>query len=292
MGAPHKRPPRPPPLAGACGTGGRAGRTREERRNRRARGPGGLREPTERGRCGRACRAGRTAAHWEASEEGRTRAIADRTRQAPRRRQVICDGGERKLDCDTRQEECDMSAVNNLLDKYREACSITSDSALADSLKISRQGVHQWRKGLSWPSEEHIITMANKIKEPAERWLASISMDRAPEPAKKYWMKLMQAAAAVAGAYLMLRNGLDVHAATALAPFACIHYAKLSAGIPADDPCADYASFTAGFGYSGAPINQWARHGIEQTATHCWSPGDATVLGRRVEPVAGTGEQR
>ncbi len=108
-----------------------------------------------------------------------------------------------------------MSAVNNLLDKYREACSLTSDSALADSLKISRQGVHQWRKGLSWPTEEHIITMAKKIEEPAERWLASISMDRAPEPAKKYWLKLMQAAAAVAGTYLMLRHGIDVHGAAA-----------------------------------------------------------------------------
>lgn len=88
-----------------------------------------------------------------------------------------------------------MSAVNNLLDKYREACSLTSDSAVAESLKITRQGVHQWRKGAAWPSEEHIITMAKRIGEPAERWLASISMDRAPEPAKKYWLKLMQAAA-------------------------------------------------------------------------------------------------
>lgn len=120
-----------------------------------------------------------------------------------------------------------MTVVNNLLDKYREVCSIKSDSALADSLKLTRQGVHQWRKGLSWPSEDHVITMAKAINEPAERWLASISMDRASPTAKKYWLKLLQAAAAVAGAFLVLQHGQDVHSVAAFVLSPAIHYAKL-----------------------------------------------------------------
>lgn len=90
-----------------------------------------------------------------------------------------------------------MNAVNKLLDKYREACSLSSDSALAESLKLSRQGVHQWRKGISWPSEEHVIAMANAINEPAERWFLAISADRASPAGRKIWMKILQAAAAV-----------------------------------------------------------------------------------------------
>ncbi len=90
-----------------------------------------------------------------------------------------------------------MSAVNNLLDKYREARSIASDSALADSLRMTRQGVHQWRKGLSWPSEDHVIAMANAIGEPAERWFVAINADRASPAARKVWLRLAQAAAVI-----------------------------------------------------------------------------------------------
>jgi transcriptional regulator with XRE-family HTH domain len=108
-----------------------------------------------------------------------------------------------------------MTAVNNLLDKYREVCAITSDSALADSLKITRQGVHQWRKGLAWPSEDHVIAMAKAINEPAERWFVAISAERASPAGRKIWLKLLQAAATIAGAFVLLRHGVDAHGAAA-----------------------------------------------------------------------------
>lgn len=98
-----------------------------------------------------------------------------------------------------------MTAVNTLLDKYREICSFNSDSAVAESLGIKRQGVHQWRKGTAWPSEQHIDAMAKKIQEPTERWLAQIAMDRAPQQTKKYWLRLLQTAATVAGIYILSR---------------------------------------------------------------------------------------
>lgn len=125
-----------------------------------------------------------------------------------------------------------MSAVNNLLDKYREARSIASDSALAESLRITRQGVHQWRKGLSWPSEDHVIAMANAIGEPAERWFVAINADRASPAARKVWLRLAQAAAAFAVIYLFSR--LDVQTTgenLAFLPLAFIHYAKLTVAL-------------------------------------------------------------
>lgn len=143
-----------------------------------------------------------------------------------------------------------MSAVNNLLDKYREACSLTSDSAAADSLGIKRQALHQWRKGLSWPSEDHIVEMATKIGDAPEKWLVSVSIDRAPPKARKYWMKLPQAAAG-----LLLAVGLmpAAHAqiATKAASFesvSSIHYAQLLVPYPAagwHGPCVAGRPFTA-----------------------------------------------
>lgn len=108
-----------------------------------------------------------------------------------------------------------MNAVNNLLDKYREACSLTSDSALADSLKLTRQGVHQWRKGTSWPSEEHIIAMSKAIKEPAERWFVAINADRAGPEGRKIWLRLAQVAASIVAVYTAIHFGQEAHGATA-----------------------------------------------------------------------------
>ena len=110
-----------------------------------------------------------------------------------------------------------MSAVNNLLDKYRQTCALTSDSAVADRLGLTRQGVHQWRKGSAWPSEEHVVSMAKTISEPEERWLAAIAMDRAPQPVKKYWLRLLQAAA-VAVVAVALPQGQNNTTATTPAP--------------------------------------------------------------------------
>jgi transcriptional regulator with XRE-family HTH domain len=90
-----------------------------------------------------------------------------------------------------------MNGVNSLLDKFRAVCSLPSDSAVADRLGIKRQAVHQWRKGISFPSEDSIIRMADAIAENPERWLAFVAYDRASPNAKPYWMRIAKAAAAV-----------------------------------------------------------------------------------------------
>lgn len=79
---------------------------------------------------------------------------------------------------------------------------------------MTRQGVHQWRKGMSWPSEDHVIAMANAIKEPAERWFVAINADRASPAARKVWLRLAQIAAMIA-----LTVGIaPAHAGTVSAP--------------------------------------------------------------------------
>lgn len=108
-----------------------------------------------------------------------------------------------------------MSAVNNLLDKYRNMCLLPSDSAVADALGIKRQAVHQWRKGTSWPSDDHTIHMAAQINEPPERWLLAIQVDRASQKARPFWLKAMKSAAAMATIFVLLRHGADVHSIAA-----------------------------------------------------------------------------
>jgi len=83
-----------------------------------------------------------------------------------------------------------VNAVNRLLDKYRETCSLPSDMALATSLGIKRQSVHAWRHGTAWPSDEHIHAMASAIGEESMSWLIPIHAERASGPVKKDWLQL------------------------------------------------------------------------------------------------------
>jgi hypothetical protein len=90
-----------------------------------------------------------------------------------------------------------VGAIDSLLNKYRKARGLPSDSALATDLGISRQSVFQWRKGIAWPKDDHIVEMAIAIGEQPEQWLVTIATEKAPTKARKYWMKLPQAAAAL-----------------------------------------------------------------------------------------------
>ena len=82
------------------------------------------------------------------------------------------------------------TTTEQLLDKYRQKCSITSDNQLASALGITRQAISGWRKNTSWPSEEHIHKMANTIGEEPIKWLVAIHAERASGPVKKDWLRL------------------------------------------------------------------------------------------------------
>jgi hypothetical protein len=132
-----------------------------------------------------------------------------------------------------------MNAVNNLLDKYRETCSLPSDSAAAESLHIKRQALHQWRKGIAWPSEDHVIEMAIAIGEAPEKWLVQVSADRASPSARKVWLRLAatgKAAAGIALAILAYKHFGHDGAAEAFFATPFIHYAQLRTDQDAPTP--------------------------------------------------------
>jgi len=125
------------------------------------------------------------------------------------------------------QQVRDMTATLTLLDKYKVASSITSDNACAVSLGVSRQAVSKWRNGENHPDADIIEAMCEATGESLAHWLPLIEADRARSPAvRKVWLRLAQAAAAIATAFLMLRHGIDTHAVSAFVFVPAIHYAK------------------------------------------------------------------
>ena len=84
-----------------------------------------------------------------------------------------------------------MSALNKLLDKYREACAAPSDNACAGILGVTRASVSDWRRGKSWPSEEHIVQMAKTAHLDAGEWLLAIYAERTKGPVQKEWLRLV-----------------------------------------------------------------------------------------------------
>jgi hypothetical protein len=106
-----------------------------------------------------------------------------------------------------------MQATIKLLDKYRETCSLASDNACAASLHVGRAAVSKWRNGLGHPDADSVARMCEATGEPLAHWLPLIEAERARTPeARKVWLRLAQAAAAVALTVLAWRHGADGHA--------------------------------------------------------------------------------
>lgn len=132
-----------------------------------------------------------------------------------------------------------MGSVDILLDKYRKACSIASDNALGADLGITRQSVFQWRKGLAWPGDEHVVRMANKIGETPEGWLAAIHADRTSDKvAKKVWLQAAQRLGYAAAITLAIgispaRAAGTIHASNMIAQEATVYIMRnLGCGAP------------------------------------------------------------
>jgi transcriptional regulator with XRE-family HTH domain len=122
----------------------------------------------------------------------------------------------------TSQRAGNMESTIKLLDKYKKACSITSDLACAESLGVGRAAVSKWRNGGGHPEADSVEKMCNAINEPLRMWLPLIEAERAHSPAvRKVWLRLAQAAASIAAIYVFSRHGIDAHSAAAfmLSPY-------------------------------------------------------------------------
>jgi transcriptional regulator with XRE-family HTH domain len=109
-----------------------------------------------------------------------------------------------------------MNATNKLLDKYTQICSITQDKDLAAKLRVTKQAVSGWRTEKAHPDADSVAKMCDAINEPLAHWLPLIEAERARSPeARKVWLRLAQAAAAVFTAVIAMKHGIDAHAITA-----------------------------------------------------------------------------
>lgn len=91
-----------------------------------------------------------------------------------------------------------MNAGLTLLDRYKKAKSIAADNAAALELGLTRATVSGWRHGKSHPDAESVARMCDATGDSIAHWLPLIEADRARSPeAKKVWLRLAQAAAAV-----------------------------------------------------------------------------------------------
>ena len=115
-----------------------------------------------------------------------------------------------------------MNSTIQLLDKYKAACAIPSDNACAISLGVTRAAVSKWRNGQAHPDADSVEKMCAKTGQPLRQWLPLIEAERARTPeARKVWLRLAQAAAAVA---LMVSFGRpDVQAAPAASAHSLAH---------------------------------------------------------------------
>jgi len=109
-----------------------------------------------------------------------------------------------------------MNFSNQLIETYKRHLSLTSNTAVGEKLGVKQQTVSMWVHGKSHPNAEAIAAMCKATGEPLSKWLPLIEAERCrTEGDRKVWLRLAQAAAAIAAAFLMLRHGVDTHAVSA-----------------------------------------------------------------------------
>ena len=80
-----------------------------------------------------------------------------------------------------------MRVMPAVLDAYRRAKNITSDSALADALHVKRQTVNQYRNGSAFPTDTRFIELCEGAKLDPDAYLAALQADRATGIAQVRW---------------------------------------------------------------------------------------------------------
>ncbi|WP_260618748.1 helix-turn-helix domain-containing protein [Stenotrophomonas maltophilia] len=105
-----------------------------------------------------------------------------------------------------------MSTSNELLDKVRAACNITSDMALAERLMVTRSLVSRWRAGDKPIPDERIAQLCAMGKLDGPLWIAMIHAERAQSATERALWRLMldrmSAAAAVVALVALSMPGL------------------------------------------------------------------------------------
>ncbi|MCC8468824.1 DUF3693 domain-containing protein, partial [Xanthomonas phaseoli] len=109
-----------------------------------------------------------------------------------------------------------MAAVDELLDKVKESCSLPSDMALATKLGIQRQLLSKARAGDKPLSDERIAQLCAMAKLDGGTWMARIHAERAGSQVERaLWKSVLDRLtpiAAAVGALALVAVGVHVGA--------------------------------------------------------------------------------
>lgn len=101
-----------------------------------------------------------------------------------------------------------MNNSNQLLDMYSQRLSLKTNQAIADKLGVQRPTVSMWKSGASHPNAAAIAAMCKATEESLAKWLPLIEAERCRTDAdRKVWLRLAQAAAAIALIVLAQKHG-------------------------------------------------------------------------------------
>ncbi|WP_184622981.1 DUF3693 domain-containing protein [Xanthomonas sp. 3058] len=110
-----------------------------------------------------------------------------------------------------------MAAVDELLDKVKESCSLPSDMALATKLGIQRQLLSKARMGDKPLSDERIAQLCAMAKLDGGSWMARIHAERAGSPAERaLWRSVLDRLSAAAAVVALVVIGVHTGAHEAL----------------------------------------------------------------------------
>lgn len=107
-----------------------------------------------------------------------------------------------------------MNHTNKLLDIYMEKMQITTATAVAARLGVTRPAVSNWRAMTSHAEPELVSKMAKACGLDAEEWALRVQADREIKPDRKQvWLRCANRLASIAAAFAMiyLFSRLDVH---------------------------------------------------------------------------------
>lgn len=98
-----------------------------------------------------------------------------------------------------------MPAINALLDKVKESCSLPSDNVLSKRIGVTRAAVSMWRNGGKPVPDERIAQLCAMAKLDGGEWMARIHAERAASPAEKaLWRSVLDRLSAAAAVVALL----------------------------------------------------------------------------------------
>jgi transcriptional regulator with XRE-family HTH domain len=104
-----------------------------------------------------------------------------------------------------------MKDIKHYLDECISSGRCTNDREIADELKVTKQAISSWRRGISAPNDEQAINLARLVRKPEIELMAEAAAARAKTPeARKYWEKIAKYSATVASVGAIVISSLCV----------------------------------------------------------------------------------